>query len=82
MFGVKLKWLCYHSQIALHCAASRGHVECVDALLTLCGSEVDAVDNNSCSALFYAVTLGHADATEILLEHGANPNRQDGKGRT
>ncbi|KAE9524030.1 hypothetical protein AGLY_015677 [Aphis glycines] len=67
---------------ALHCAASRGHVECVDGLLTLCGCEVDAVDSNSCSALFYAVTLGHADATEILLEHGANPDRQDGKGRT
>ncbi|VVC29519.1 Hypothetical protein CINCED_3A023948 [Cinara cedri] len=67
---------------ALHCAASRGHVECVDGLLTLCGSEVDAVDSNSCSALFYAVTLGHADATEILLEHGANPDRKDGKGRT
>ncbi|XP_060857415.1 LOW QUALITY PROTEIN: uncharacterized protein LOC132934999 [Metopolophium dirhodum] len=67
---------------ALHCAASRGHVECVDGLLTLCGCEVDAVDSNSCSALFYAVTLGHADATEMLLEHGANPDRQDGKGRT
>ncbi|XP_050438356.1 uncharacterized protein LOC126844301 isoform X2 [Adelges cooleyi] len=67
---------------ALHCAASRGHVECVDALLTLCGAEVDALDGNGCSALFYAVTLGHADATEMLLEHGADPNRQDGKGRT
>lgn len=72
----------FRYRIALHCAASRGHVECVDGLLTLCGCEVDAVDSNSCSALFYAVTLGHADATEMLLEHGANPDRQDGKGRT
>ncbi|XP_050527707.1 ankyrin-3-like [Daktulosphaira vitifoliae] len=67
---------------ALHCAASRGHVDCVDSLLTLCGANVDVIDSNGCSPLFYAVTLGHADATEVLLEHGADPNRQDGKGRT
>ncbi len=40
------------------------------------------IDNNGCTALFYAVTLGHADCTELLLNFGAEPNRQDRKGRT
>lgn len=39
-------------------------------------------DSNGCTALHYAVTLGHADATAMLLELGADPNRQDRKGRT
>ncbi|PNF26026.1 hypothetical protein B7P43_G06359, partial [Cryptotermes secundus] len=32
--------------------------------------------------LFYAVTLGHADSTQLLLNFGAEPDRQDRKGRT
>ena len=68
--------------LALHCAASRGHNECLEALYTLCGAELDAVDNNGCTALFYAVTLGHADCTEVLLKFGSEYNRQDRKGRT
>ncbi|KAM7289939.1 uncharacterized protein ISCGN_030067 [Ixodes scapularis] len=67
---------------ALHCAASRGHVDCLETLISLCGAEVDAVDSNGCSALFYAVTLGHADCTQLLLKYGAMANRQDHKGRT
>ncbi|KAH6926912.1 hypothetical protein HPB50_023528 [Hyalomma asiaticum] len=67
---------------ALHCAASRGHVDCLETLVSLCGADVDAVDSNGCSALFYAVTLGHADCTQLLLKYGAVPNRQDHKGRT
>lgn len=39
-------------------------------------------DSNGCTALHYAVTLGHADATVMLLDLGADPNRQDRKGRT
>ena len=66
---------------ALHCAASRGHKECIQTLVGLCGSEVDVVDNNGSSPLFYAVTLGHVDCAELLLEYGADPNRQDRKGR-
>ncbi|XP_057658989.1 ankyrin repeat, PH and SEC7 domain containing protein secG isoform X2 [Diorhabda carinulata] len=67
---------------ALHCAASRGHTDCMDTLLTLCGASVDVIDTNGCTALHYAVTLGHADATALLLAHGADPNRQDRKGRS
>lgn len=67
---------------ALHCAASRGHAKCVEALVNLCGAQPDHVDDNGCSALHYAATLGHADATALLLRLGADPNRQDRKGRT
>ncbi|KAF0296288.1 Serine/threonine-protein phosphatase 6 regulatory ankyrin repeat subunit B [Amphibalanus amphitrite] len=67
---------------ALHCAASRGHTDCIDTLISLCGADVDVIDGNGCTPLFYAVTLGHADCTELLLKCGAEPNRQDRKGRT
>ncbi|XP_071447314.1 uncharacterized protein [Hetaerina americana] len=67
---------------ALHCAASRGHTDCLETLVTLCGAEVDVIDANGCTALFYAATLGHADSTRLLLGFGAQPNRQDRKGRT
>lgn len=67
---------------ALHCAASRGHTECIGVLINLCGAPTDLIDSNGCTALHYAVTLGHADATYILLDLGADPNRQDRKGRT
>ncbi|XP_044747080.1 ankycorbin isoform X2 [Coccinella septempunctata] len=67
---------------ALHCAASRGHTDCLDTLLTLCGASCDIIDSNGCTALHYAVTLGHADATALLLAHGSDPNRQDRKGRS
>lgn len=62
---------------ALHCAASRGHTDCLDTLLTLCGSHPDVIDSNGCTALHYAVTLGHADSTALLMAHGADVNRQD-----
>ena len=50
--------------------------------MALCGTDVDLVDSNGCTALFYAVTLGHADCAQLLLNYGANPNHQDNKGRT
>lgn len=67
---------------ALHCAASRGHLDCLDCLLNFCGAEVDTLDSNGCTPLFYAVTLGHADCTGLLLHHGSHPDKQDRKGRT
>ncbi|KAG5672825.1 hypothetical protein PVAND_002915 [Polypedilum vanderplanki] len=67
---------------ALHCAASRGHTRCIELLIKLCGAQVDTIDSNGCTALFYAVTLGHADATVKLLDLGADPDRQDRKGRS
>ncbi|TMW40751.1 hypothetical protein DOY81_014169, partial [Sarcophaga bullata] len=62
--------------------ASRGHTECIDTLISLCGAPTDLIDSNGFTALHYAVTLGHADATSRLLDFEADPNRQDRKGRT
>ena len=53
---------------ALHCAASRGHHDCIDTLIGLCGAEVDVRDQNGSSPLFYAVTLGHAECTSQVLK--------------
>ena len=67
---------------ALHCAASRGHHDCIESLIGLCGAEVDVLDNNGSSPLFYAVTLGHSECTALLIsKFNANPNIQDIKGR-
>ena len=57
-------------------------MECLDVLVSLYVAQVDTLDSNGCTPLFYAVTLGHADCTELLLKHGAHPDRQDRKGRT
>jgi hypothetical protein len=57
-------------------------VDCLETLANLCGAEVDVIDANGCSPLFYAVTLGHSECTKLLLKYGAQPNRQDRKGRT
>ena len=67
---------------ALHCAASRGHKECLSILITLCGADVNQRDGNGCTALFYTVTLGYAECTEMLLSCGALTDTQDRKGRT
>ena len=67
---------------ALHCAASRGHKECLSILITLCGADVNQRDGNGCTALFYTVTLGYVECTELLLGCGALTDLQDRKGRT
>ena len=39
-------------------------------------------DVNGCTALFYAITLDHPDACQLLLELKADPDHQDHRGRT
>jgi len=73
--------IAYVSVTALHCASSRGHVTCVDVLLTS-SANVNSVDCSGCTPLFYAITLGHALVVTSLLRSGANPNHVDCKGRT
>lgn len=69
---------------ALHCAASHGFIECLEFLLSVKQSKVlvDQLDRLRCTPLFYSVLSGQIDCIEILLEHGAQPNWQDAKGRT
>jgi len=43
---------------------------------------VNQADNLNCTPLFYAILSGNIDCVELLLEHGANFDWQDSKGRT
>ena len=65
---------------ALHCAASRGHSECIDVLRKQ-GANINMVDRNKCTALFYAITLGNKQCTKLLLNAKADPNHVDDRGR-
>lgn len=67
---------------ALHCAASRNHTECIKALVNNCKADVDVMDNNNCTPIFYAATLGHLEACNLLIKYDANLHVQDCKGRT
>lgn len=67
---------------ALHCAASRGHLNCIQLLVDLCKCSVDIMDNNNCTPIFYAATLGQDKACSLLIKMGANLHVQDVKGRT
>ena len=67
---------------ALHCAASRGHRECLSVLSVLTDINVNMTDHNGCTSLFYTVTLGYVECTELLLQSGARTDLKDRKGRS
>ena len=67
---------------ALHCAASKGHSKCIKMLVEVCKCYVDMMDANNCTPIFYAATMGHADACESLISYGANLHVQNNKGQT
>ena len=54
----------------------------IETLVGLCGADVDVIDQNGSTPLFYAVTLGHVECATLLLSFGADPNKKDKKGRT
>jgi len=66
----------------LHCAATRGHASCIRMLVELYECPLEGEDVNGCTALFYAVSLKHSNACQVLLDLKANPNHQDHRGRT
>ncbi|KAH9502797.1 hypothetical protein Btru_069850 [Bulinus truncatus] len=45
-------------------------------------ANMDPVDKNQCTPLFYAATLGHLDCLKMLLDLGADSNHTDTRGRT
>ncbi|XP_045774652.1 uncharacterized protein LOC123873705 [Maniola jurtina] len=57
-------------------AAARGDAGRVASLIRA-GAPVDATDENGCSALQRAAADGHVDVVRVLLEQGADPNKQD-----
>ena len=40
------------------------------------------MDNNNCTPIFYAATMGKVETCEILINYGSNLHLQDCKGRT
>ena len=68
--------------LAMHCAASKGHVGCLATLLQQQEVDVDAADKNGCAALSYAASYGHCAATWRLLQSKADSDHRDNRGRT
>ncbi|CAG4944610.1 unnamed protein product [Parnassius apollo] len=58
-------------------AAARGAAARLASLLRAAPHERDAIDENGCSALQRAAADGHVEVVRLLLEHGADPNKQD-----
>lgn len=54
----------------LHCAASRGHTETIERLLTF-APDIEDQQNQGKTALFLAVEWGHEKSVETLLSHEA-----------
>ncbi|KPM05196.1 ankyrin repeat domain containing protein 16 [Sarcoptes scabiei] len=48
----------------------------------MCGADVNQLDSNGSTPLFYAVALGHSDCVRLLIKSGARLDHQDHKGRT
>ena len=44
------------------------------------GADLDVVDNNGQTPLYYSIKQGKYDACEFLIKHGANVNNEDKKG--
>ncbi|CAG4988250.1 unnamed protein product [Colias eurytheme] len=57
-------------------AAARGDAGRIASLLRA-GAPVDETDENGCSALQRAAADGHVEVVKLLLEQGADPNKQD-----
>lgn len=81
-FCITLMNYYYYLNKALHCASSRNHLDCIQVLIENCKTSVDIMDNNNCTPIFYAATLGQLDACNLLIKYGANLHVQDCKGRT
>ncbi len=62
---------------ALHFVAERGLNDCVSALLSIGGANVDAASSDGRTPLTLAAIGGHADVTDTLLSFRANPSFQD-----
>ncbi|VDK79574.1 unnamed protein product [Litomosoides sigmodontis] len=81
------KWTGYYcgattdGETALHCAAARGHVDCVQSLLDA-GAAVDSVDQTGQTALHLALRRSHIDIALLLITKGCKLDVQDENGDT
>jgi hypothetical protein len=67
--------------VELAAAAARGDVEEVDQLIAG-GVDVNAMGKEELTPLWWAFLARNLDGFSSLLDHGANPNVEDAKGRT
>ncbi|KAG9396399.1 Ankyrin repeats (3 copies) [Carpediemonas membranifera] len=65
---------------ALHVAAQHGFTTITERLLRNEPTLVDVVDSYDKTALDYSCAFGHAKATQLLLDAGANPNNSSKSG--
>ncbi|CAJ0923262.1 unnamed protein product, partial [Mesorhabditis belari] len=72
---------CGDDETSLHCAAARGHLECVTSLLDA-GAPVDALDQTGQTALHLALRRGHVDIALLLITRGCSLNERDQSGDT
>ncbi|KAI5634912.1 ankyrin repeats (3 copies) domain-containing protein [Phthorimaea operculella] len=57
--------------------AARGDAARLASLLHADARDINVCDENGCTPLQRAAADGHVDAVQLLLQHGADPNRQD-----
>ncbi len=60
-------------QTPLHLAAKQGNIDLVQLLISK-NAQIDVVDGNGKSSLFYSVESNHRDIAEYLIDNGANIN--------
>ncbi|KAJ0174880.1 hypothetical protein K1T71_009988 [Dendrolimus kikuchii] len=58
-------------------AAARGDAARLASILHADTRDIDAIDENGCTALQRAAADGHVEVVQLLLQHGADPNKQD-----
>uniref|UniRef100_A0A7E4VSP6 Non-specific serine/threonine protein kinase n=1 Tax=Panagrellus redivivus TaxID=6233 RepID=A0A7E4VSP6_PANRE len=63
-------------ETALHCAAARGHIECVQCLVEA-GADVNSQDQNGQTALHLALRRSHIDIALYLISRECNTNLRD-----
>ena len=63
-------------------AASRGHVDCVEALLEAAPDSLGATDVTGRTALMFAASAGAADLIKLLVKRGATLNATCNDGKT
>jgi ankyrin repeat protein len=66
----------YEKNTALHYAARYNYTRCIDYLISN-GANVNCINSQGQSPVFFAVDRGHDKSLELLCQNGANLNLQD-----